>query len=216
MTYLKAHPNTVTEFTPIVGIAIVDHYQHRQTKVKDGQVRWSVIDADNDLGDIWMSGGRYFSKFSTNEGNSSLDDAINEILLDTGLVETEDFDSYPANDQEFVEFMLATTGDDSVKITDHQPKDQFEAIALPNCVEWLDIGTYGSWAYGEIERSHYRRIGTVKQRRDGIIEYTYHGMAYRSSPTAVTIEDAIAQVKKGFIGQQSHRQATEWREYFGV
>ena len=216
MTYLLTHPHTATDFIPTPGIKVIDHYQYRQSRVKDGQVRWSIIDADNDLGDIWMSEDRYFSKFSSNEGNESLDDAIVEILIANGLVDESDFDTYPANDQEFVEFMTAATGTPSnVKVTPHAPKDQTEAIAIANGEIWSDVGIYAEWAgFGRIERSHYRKLGTIKEK-NGKVEYAALGN-FRLCLQAESVEDAIEQILQGFIRTQSHRHASAWHEYFGT
>jgi hypothetical protein len=217
MTYLQAHPTSSVDFIPTPGIVVIDHYQHRQSKVKDGQVRWSVVDANSDLGDIWMSEGSYFSKFSDNAGNESLDDAIVEILLANGLVDEADFDTYPANDQEFVEFMTAATeAPSNVVVTPHEPKDQTEAIAIANGETWSDVGIYAEWAgFGKIERSHYRKLGTIKQKSNGKVEYVAIGN-FRLCLSAKSVNDAIEQILQSFILTQSHRHAPAWHEYLGT
>ena len=165
------------------------------------QPKYNQVYADLNIGehcDIYVT--------DENLAFDNLNDAIDSVTI-----APDDYDSYPSE--------LDTIADEdySVTITQHQPKDQGEAIALANnFTNWQDIGTYGSWNCGKIEQGHYQRIGTVKQRKDGIVEYAYVGMAYRSNPTAATIQAAIVQVKKGFISQQSYRRSVEWKEYFNL
>lgn len=136
---------------------------------------------------------------------ATLNDAIAITEMDA-----EDFDSYPANDEEFVEFMTAATS--NITITPHEPKDQTEAIAIANGEIWSDVGIYAEWAgFGRIEASHYRKLGTVKER-NGKVEYQAIGH-FRLCRSAGSVEDAIEQIKQSFIRTQSPRHAAAWHEY---
>jgi hypothetical protein len=215
MTYIQSRPETAIEFTAIPGIAVVDHYEHRQTKIKDGAIRWSVMDADRDLGEVWVSEGRYFSKFSTNDGNASLDEAIAEILEATNSVMSiEDFDNYPANDAEFVKFMLAPVSR-NCKIERFVPKDQTEAIAMQRSGgEWLTVWSDGEANCDRVVSSHYRQIGVIKAMASGKAEYYVGaGVSIGRNRVAESIDDAIAGVKKLFVQSQSLRYSAIWTEY---
>jgi hypothetical protein len=218
MTYIQSRPETAIKFTAIPGVAVVDHYEHRQTKIKDGAVCWSVMDADRDLGEIWVSEGRYFSKFSTNDGNESLDDAIAEILEATNsMMSVDDYDTYPANDAEFVKFMTAPISK-AFKVEPFTPKDQTEAIAMQDAVKaggtWLSAWSDGEVNCDRVVPGRYRQIATLKVSSNGSTEfYVGAGVSIGRNKIAESIDDAIAGVKRLFVNQQSMRYSAIWTEY---
>jgi hypothetical protein len=222
MTYLKSNPSAAIAFAPIDGIAIVDHYEHRQTKCRDGQVRWSVMTADEDLGEIWMSEGSYFSKFSTNQGCATLDEAIGEILEATASITTlDDFDFYPADEltsleSEFAAFMTAPVSK-AFKVEAYKPKNQTEATAMQRSGgEWLSIWSDGEVNCDRVVPSRYRQIGVIKAMTGGKAEYYVgNGLSIGRNKVADSIDAALQGVKKAFITQQALRYSAIWADYLG-
>lgn len=83
MTYNSVHVSNTVAITDRPGIQVIDKDSHSQAKTRVGHSRWFVMTDSQDLGGIWKYDGRYFSKFSDNEGHVFLDDAVDEIIIAT-------------------------------------------------------------------------------------------------------------------------------------
>jgi hypothetical protein len=148
----------------------------------------------------------------SNIAYDNLDDAIKSLVVDP-----EDYDNYPADDQEFIEFMtVTTTAPSTVKITSHEPQNQSEAISIASGETWSDVGIAAQWAgFDRIEPAAYRKLGTMIEKKDGSIEYEAIGH-YRLNLTANSVEDAVEAIKQSFIRTQSRRHSAAWHEYLGT
>ncbi len=137
MTYNAVHPSNTATIRHRDGIEVIDRDSHSQTKTRQGHCRWSVMTASKDLADIWESNGRYFTKFSGNQGHEFLDDAIDEAIIATSDYTDCAVDKIISNDRHDI---LNAAICEQMELTVSQLNPEFDYISADSPAYEVRIG----------------------------------------------------------------------------
>lgn len=188
--------SNVTEVLLLSGVTETDEANAKFTKVVDGEVKYYTCDQDitvdpeNDIGNVWKSGDRYFYcenenigsyKYTTDDGNTTrywyCSDAVNRANYvddnghwyssDASIKSSDNVHSVVLNNDKTVYYYSAETIDKTIKIVSRD----VDGVAH----YWTCDGDYPSWTYTTIDgnttrywySSNYEGIAGAVVVKDG-------------------------------------------------